>query len=67
MPHWRSFLVGRRREDPLIGVTSYAPSRDFHERGRLSKTLENDVPGNICVVGVEFVARHQPGEYVAQN
>jgi len=20
-----------------------------------------------CVVGVEFVARHQPGEYAAQN
>ena len=42
------------------------PARDPKERGRLPQTPKDDVPSNICATDMEFMARHQPDEYVAQ-
>jgi hypothetical protein len=46
------------------------PDKDVHERERererLPKNPRDDVPISVCAMDMEFVARHQPSEYMAQ-
>jgi hypothetical protein len=77
----RSLILGpRTRESATLAVSfggeeerrspcrspSFTLFKDFQERGRLPRTLKNDVPSNICVVDMEFMTCHQPNEYMAQ-
>jgi hypothetical protein len=45
---------------------SFAPFKDFEERGRLPQTSNDDVLDNIHVTNMEFVTHNQPDKYMAQ-
>jgi len=43
------------------------PIKTFmREREGLPKNPKDDIPSSVCAMDMEFVARHQPSEYMAQ-
>ena len=60
-------LPNRLRREGLIGVLLMCPIKTFmRERERLPKNPRDDIPSSVCAMDMEFVARHQPSEYMAQ-
>ncbi|KAJ6956722.1 hypothetical protein NC652_007703 [Populus alba x Populus x berolinensis] len=55
--HWWSLLVGKRGENPLVGVHLLPFSKTFRREGGCLVSLKNDIPSNICAVDMEFMTR----------
>jgi hypothetical protein len=54
-----------KRGDPVKIPPMSLLETHKRERERLPLTPRDDVPSNICIMNVKFMARQQHGEYVA--